>query len=164
MAVANIRAGWVLARPLFHRPNLYPSTLNYIKSRIVATNCVIPESYSRKKSIRICATYNNFGSLSGHSFASCHKAQDLMCQVVLLTAGRHWSVRLWHMHADMFKCGICDITKSLSVWFCSESESSLPRNRYIFFFGHFLAKNGLRSDSKRPVLKIFPGEHSPRLF
>ena len=89
MAVASSRAGWVLAQPLFHRPNLHPCTLNYVKLKTVATICVIPESYSRKQSIRICATYNNVGSLSVHSFASCHKAQDLMCQVVLLTAGRH---------------------------------------------------------------------------
>ena len=44
MAVESSWAGWVLARPLFHRPNLHPCTLNYVESKIVATNCVIPET------------------------------------------------------------------------------------------------------------------------
>ena len=33
------------------------------------------------------------------------------------TTGRHGSVWLWHMHADISKCGMSDITVSLSVWF-----------------------------------------------
>ena len=95
--------------------------------------------------------YNNFGSFSGCSFASCHKAKDLMCWVVLPTAGRDGSVWLWHVHTDMFNCGICDITKCFSIW-CAVNQNDR------FFF----AKNGFRSDSQTSSFKISPREHAPK--
>ena len=43
MAVASSRAGWVLARTLFHSPNWLICAFNYVESKIVATSYVIPE-------------------------------------------------------------------------------------------------------------------------
>ena len=40
---SGVEAGWVLAQPLFHWPNLHMCTLNYMELKMVATSCIILE-------------------------------------------------------------------------------------------------------------------------
>ena len=73
-----IASNQVLARPLYHGPNLHMHILNYVESKIVGTNHVIPQKLP-KAMLHYHFSYSHFGSLSGHSFNSCHKAKEVTC-------------------------------------------------------------------------------------